>query len=51
MGCGCGNKHRKYEVTKADGSKEVVDSLTAAMRLVRAHGGTYQTIMVNGPRR
>lgn len=46
MGCGCGKNKRVYVVTKGDGTKETVDSLTAAMRVVRAHGGVYQSMQV-----
>jgi hypothetical protein len=42
MGCGCGgSKTRTYEVTTSAGAKKTVDSLSAAMTLVRAEGGHY----------
>jgi hypothetical protein len=43
VGCGCGKK-TKYEVVTADGSKQVVETLTAAMTLVRNRGGHYTRI-------
>ena len=46
MGCGCGGKKKKYEVTTKAGTKTTVDSLTAAMALIRREGGTYQPIRV-----
>lgn len=45
MACGCG-KTRKYLVTKKDGTTETVDSLSAAMQIVRQFGGRYQPIKV-----
>ena len=45
MGCGCGKK-RKYEVTTKDGKVQVVDTLTAAMAIIRREGGKYQPIKV-----
>jgi hypothetical protein len=46
MGCCGGGKKKKYLVTKKDGTTEVVDSLSAAMKLIRANGGRYQPIKV-----
>lgn len=43
MGCGC-SKKRQYVVTKKDGSVETVDTLTAAMNIVRKHGGSYNLV-------
>lgn len=43
MGCNCGKK-TKYEVTTADGQRTTVDTLTAAISLVRAKGGHYQRV-------
>ena len=45
MACNCGKK-RKYEVTKGDGSKETVNSLSEAMTIVRKFGGHYRIIHV-----
>ena len=45
MGCGCGKKKR-YIVTKKDGTTETVDSLVAAMKVIRTHGGHYQQVRV-----
>lgn len=45
MGCGCGKK-RKYLVTTKDGRQQTVDSLTAAMALIRKEGGNYQPVKV-----
>ena len=39
--CGC-NKKRVYVVTAKDGQKTTVQTLTAAMQLVRKVGGHYQ---------
>lgn len=41
MGCGCGKK-RVYVVTTKAGRQETVNSLSAAMAIVRAEGGRYQ---------
>lgn len=45
MPCGCGKK-RKYQVTSKDGKVTVVDTLSAAMAIVRKEGGRYQPIKV-----
>jgi hypothetical protein len=45
MGCGCGKK-KKYLVTRKDGTTETVDTLTAAMSIIRQHGGRYQPVKV-----
>lgn len=45
--CGCGKK-TKYLVTKPDGSTETVDTLTAAVAVVRKHPGSkYQRVKVD----
>lgn len=41
MGCNCGKK-KAYEVTRADGTTVVVNSLTEAMTMTRRLGGTYK---------
>jgi hypothetical protein len=45
MGCGCGKK-RKYQVTTKAGREETVDSLSAAMTIIRKEGGRYLPIKV-----
>jgi len=45
MPCGCGKK-RKYEVTTKAGEKKVVETLSAAMTIVRREGGKYQPVKV-----
>lgn len=45
MGCNCGKK-KKYVVTTTAGKQEVVDTLSAAMTLIRKEGGRYQPIKV-----
>ena len=50
MSCGCGKSHRAYLVTTKAGDQKTVDTLTAAMKLVRAEGGTYQIVKVDGKR-
>ena len=45
MGCGCAKK-RKYEVTTKAGEKHLVDTLSAAMTLIRKEGGRYQPVKV-----
>lgn len=45
MGCNCGKK-RKYEVVTKAGERSVVDSLTAAMAIIRREGGRYTPIRV-----
>lgn len=46
MGCGCGGKKRKYEVTTKAGEKHLVDTLTAALAIVRREGGRYAPVKV-----
>lgn len=46
MGCGCGKTKRVYVVTRSDGVVETVDSLVAAMKIVRQYGGKYQQATV-----
>jgi len=43
MACGCqgGNKVRKYVVTTKAGRQQEVDTLQAAMNIVRKEGGHY----------
>lgn len=43
MACGCGKK-RQYQVTTKAGEVKVVDSLQAAMTIIRKEGGRYQPI-------
>lgn len=45
MGCNCGKK-KKYLVTTKLGRTETVDTLTAAMAIIRKEGGNYQPIKV-----
>lgn len=45
MGCGCGKK-RKYEVTTKAGDKQIVDTLSAAMAIIRREGGRYQPVKI-----
>jgi len=45
MACGCGKK-KKYVVTTKEGRTETVDSLSAAMTIIRKEGGRYQPIKV-----
>jgi hypothetical protein len=45
MGCGCGKK-RVYIVTTKAGATKQVDSLSAALAVVRAEGGRYQLAKV-----
>lgn len=45
MPCGCGKK-RKYQVTTKAGSVQIVDTLSAAMAIIRKEGGRYQPIKV-----
>lgn len=45
MACGCGQtKTTKYEVTKRDGTKVVVNSISEAQAIVRNVGGAYKAI-------
>lgn len=43
--CKCGKK-RKYQVTTKAGETQVVDTLSAAMAIIRKQGGRYQPIKV-----
>ena len=45
MACGCGKK-KKYVVTTNQGRTETVDTLTAAMAIIRKEGGKYQPVKV-----
>lgn len=45
MGCNCGKK-RKYLVTTKDGATQTVDTLSAAMSIIRKEGGRYQPIKI-----
>lgn len=45
MGCGCGKK-RKYLVTTKAGEQSTVDTLSAAMTIIRREGGNYSPIKV-----
>jgi hypothetical protein len=45
MACGCGKK-KKYLVTTKEGRQETVDSLSAAMAVIRREGGKYQPVKV-----
>lgn len=45
MPCGCGKK-RKYLVTTKAGATQTVDTLSAAMAIIRKEGGRYQPIKV-----
>jgi len=44
--CNCGSGKKKYVVTTKAGRQETVASLSAAMAILRAEGGKYQTIKV-----
>jgi len=44
MGCNCGGGKKRYVVTTKDGRVETVDSLTAAMAIIRREGGRYQPV-------
>jgi hypothetical protein len=46
MACGCGGKKKKYLVTTKAGREETVDSLSAAMAVIRREGGKYLPIKV-----
>ena len=46
MGCNCGKNKKKYVVTTKEGRTETVDSLTAAMAIIRREGGKYSPIRV-----
>jgi hypothetical protein len=43
LGCNCGKK-KKYQVTTKAGEVKVVDTLSAAMTLIRQEGGRYQPV-------
>lgn len=43
MACNCGKK-KAYLVTTKDGRQETVDSLSAAMSIIRREGGRYQPV-------
>ena len=45
MGCNCGKK-KKYLVTTKAGVQHTVDTLTAAMSIIRKEGGHYQPVKV-----
>jgi len=45
MGCGCGGgKKTQYEYTSPDGRKQIVQSQTEALTLVRQQGGTWRIL-------
>lgn len=44
-GCGCGKK-KHYVVTTKAGRTETVESLTAAMAIIRKEGGSYRPVRV-----
>lgn len=44
MGCGCGKTKRVYVVTTKAGSRREVDSLSAAISVVRKEGGSYEIL-------
>lgn len=47
MACNCGGgRKKKYVVTTKLGRTETVDSLSAAMSIIRREGGKYQPIKV-----
>jgi len=46
MGCNCGGGRKKYIVTTREGRTETVDSLVAAMAIIRREGGKYQPVKV-----
>jgi len=47
VGCNCGSgKKKKYVVTTKLGRTETVDSLSAAMAVIRREGGKYVPIKV-----
>lgn len=43
MACNCGKK-KSYLVTTKAGRQETVDSLSAAMSIIRKEGGKYQPV-------
>jgi hypothetical protein len=45
MGCNCGGgKKTKYEYTSPEGRKQIVQSQTEALTLVRLHGGSWRIV-------
>lgn len=44
MGCNCGGGRKKYVVTTREGRTETVDSLVAAMAIIRREGGKYTAV-------
>jgi hypothetical protein len=47
MACNCGSgRKKKYLVTTKLGRTETVDSLSAAMAVIRREGGKYQPVKV-----
>jgi hypothetical protein len=45
MGCNCGGgKKTKYEYTSLDGRKQIVQSQTEALTLVRLNGGSWRIV-------
>jgi hypothetical protein len=52
MGCGCGGAAKgnglKYEVTRGDGTKLTVNTLSEAQVLVRRLGGTFKAVTTKG---
>jgi hypothetical protein len=45
MACNCG-KTKRYIVTTTAGRTETVDTLTAAIAIIRKEGGRYQPVKV-----
>jgi hypothetical protein len=43
VGCNCGKK-KAYLVTTKEGRQQTVDSLSAAMSIIRKEGGRYQPV-------
>lgn len=43
MACGCGKK-TKYLVTTKEGRQQKVETLSAAMSIIRSEGGRYQIV-------
>ena len=46
MGCNCGGRKTKYEVTKGDGTTVVVNTLSEAQSVVSRVGGDYKAVTV-----
>lgn len=44
MGCGCGGSGRQYEVTKGDGTTEVVGTRAEAIQLAMSTHGTWKIL-------